>query len=297
MDIDKNIHIRVDGVMTANNSIPIDVLSRIANSLQHLIFDVAKYDLIDEEVIKLDNFKIELCGFKGGSAVPAFTYTRTTQIGIGIDLQKQKERVDESVAKILSIANTGEYNDLITLYPNPEARNAIVKDLFEFTNCVGNSKLSIVKDNLEPVYKVIKLKKTIADKLTTRIEPVENIELEPQTKLAKIKEGKRRTIIHVFDEKVTSTDFSPEVINYKGVQYLLRYPLRCKYDFVDNMVVIENEMLGIYAYGQSADEAEDMFNAEFHYIFERYNELPDEKLDSNVLFVKGVLNQIVKSRG
>jgi hypothetical protein len=106
----------------------------------------------------------------------------------------------------------------------------------------------------------------------------------------------RKKILQTYDEKVKAT-FDPEVINCQDYQYILKSPLRSSITEMDDKFVIENELLGIYSYGDTLDEAEEMFAQEFDYIYTRYNELDESKLSDEVKFLKSYLNQIVKSRG
>ena len=52
-------------------------------------------------------------------------------------------------------------------------------------------------------------------------------------------------------------------------------------------------MLDIVGTGQSIDEAEKNFSEEFHFIYQRYNELSDKKLGDRVKRIKTILNSLV----
>ena len=83
-------------------------------------------------------------------------------------------------------------------------------------------------------------------------------------------------------------------IVHKDRRYEFRYPLLCTMDTIDDGIIIENPMLGIYVQGCNPDEAENMFSEEFDYIFNRYNELPDKKLTDDIRTIKDFLNHILK---
>lgn len=301
MDLRKGISIRIEGEQTKNKTIPLDVLVKLATNLQELILEVAKLNLHDEKVIKLDNFKIELSGFKGGSAVPQFVFTRVDQSLLGVDIDKQQKQVSDKLAKIISISSTGHFTELKDEFPQPEGRNAVIKSLYGFINSVGNAPLSIVRDDMTPEYKIQRLSKQAMESLCveidkTTIEETSNLSV---IKLAKIEmkgEKGRKKILQTYDEKVKAT-FDPEIINCRDYQYILKSPLRSSFTEIEGNFVIENELLGIYAYGKNIDEAELMFAMEFDYIYNRYNELEESKLSDEVKFIKIYLNQIVKSRG
>ena len=94
-----------------------------------------------------------------------------------------------------------------------------------------------------------------------------------------------------FDEKVTG--YASDTIVYNNTVYKLRFPLRCKMEITDNKVVIENEILGIFAFGKNQEEAKKDFCEEFDYIYKRYNELPKEKLMKDVLSIRDFINYLV----
>ena len=93
------------------------------------------------------------------------------------------------------------------------------------------------------------------------------------------------------DEKIIQ--YAPETIVYNDTVYKLRFPLRCKMEITDNKVVIENEILGIFAFGKNQEEAKKDFGEEFDYIYKRYNELPKEKLMKDVLSIRDFINYLV----
>ena len=301
MDLREGISIRIEGEKTKNQTLPLDVLLKLASNLQELILEVAKSNLHDEQVIKLDNFKIELSGFKGGSAVPQFIFTKEHQSSLGVDVNKQQKQVSDKLAKIISISSKGHFTELKNEFPQPEGRNAVIRSLYGFINSVGNAPLSIVHEDMTPEFKIQRLSKKAMESLCVEIEKttIEEAPVLSVIKLAKIEvkgEQGRKKILQTYDEKVKAT-FDPEIINCKDYQYILKSPLRSSFAEIEGNFVIENELLGIYAYGENIDEAEMMFATEFDYIYTRYNELEESKLSEEVKFIKSYLNQIVKSRG
>ena len=161
--------------------------------------------------------------------------------------------------------------------------------------------MSIVDEKMNPEYKIHKFSKKAMEKLCVEIEEVKQVRSEDLSviRLAKIEEtGKRgpKKILQTYDEKISAT-FDPDVINCQASQYILKSPLRSSLTELDGKFIIENELLGIYSYGDSLEEAEEMFAEEFDYIFMRYNQLEESKLSEEVKFLKSYLNQIVKSRG
>jgi len=99
------------------NSLPIDVLIKISQHLQDLIANIAQYDLPADDLLNLDNFKIEIVDLKKGSAVPAFAFSQRSGNRIGQDCAGHRAFVNERFEKIAEIANTGDYKRLVELYP------------------------------------------------------------------------------------------------------------------------------------------------------------------------------------
>lgn len=301
MDLRRGISIRIGGEKTKHNTLPLEVLLKLATNLQELINEIAKCNLSTEEAIKLENFKIELSGFKIGSAVPEFIFTKEYQLSIGIDVDQQQKKVNDKLAKVISISSKGDFSELHNEFPKNEGRNAIVRSLYGFINSVGNAPLSIVDRDLNPEFKIQRFSKKAMESLCIEVDKPLDLKLEDQAviKLAKIKDtGKRggKKILQTYNEKIRAT-FDPEIINCKKHQYKLNSPLRSSLTEIEGSFIIENELLGIYSFGKTIDEAEEMFSEEFDYIYTRYNQLEESKLSDEVKFLKTYLNQIVKSRG
>lgn len=301
MDLINGISIRIDGDRTKYNTLPLDELLSLAKSFQSLIMDIAKSGLDDEDSFKLDNFKIELSGFKVGSAVPQFSFTHSHQLILGANIEEQQRKVNDKLCKVLTISSGRNFKELNEVFPCPENRNDVLRSLHGFTNSVGNASLSIVDKNLNPEYMIQKLSNKVMKALIVDIESEEKEESKEKsiTLLAQIKQrGKsgRRQIIKTYDNKIVPT-FDPDIINCSDGQYILKHPLRSKISEIDGKVVIENELLGIYSYGDNIDQAEEMFAEEFDYLFVRYNDLEDAKLTKDAKFIRDYLNQIVCNHG
>ena len=97
-----------------------------------------------------------------------------------------------------------------------------------------------------------------------------------------------------FDEKITG--YAPDTIVYNDTVYKLRFPLRCKMEITDNKVVIENEILGIFAFGKNQEEAKKDFCEEFDHIYKSLNGLPNNKLTKGALLMKDNINFMVMDK-
>lgn len=299
MAIIKKISIKIGGEVGKYNTLPVDYLVNLAKHLQDLIQDIANYDLPSDEPIDLNNFKLELSKFGKGSAVPTFIFTHNVQNTIITDVEMQREVVTEKFSELMSISDVGDYLQLRKQYPEPAKRNKITHSLYEFVNSVGDSPASILDNRNKPLYKIRPFQKNIHDKIITEIIKSEAEKKAPEKhiQLAKVEviEGKARPkVLELFDRKYNHVEYAPEVIVVGEKIYELRFPLLCTMETEEGQIRIENKMLGIYAFGSTPDEAELMFSEEFDYLFERYNELADNKLTEDVKAIKSFLNHIIK---
>mgnify|MGYP006203813401 FL=1 len=99
IDIEKGISLKIEGELGKNQTLSIDALIKIAESLQALILSIAKYELNKNETIDLNNFKLELNSFTKSSAVPEFVFTKKIQHTIS-DYQTQRAQVGNKLNQI-----------------------------------------------------------------------------------------------------------------------------------------------------------------------------------------------------
>lgn len=299
MSTNNKIAIKIEGEVGKYQTLSIDYLINLAKNLQNLIKDIANYDLPSEEAIDLNNFKLELTDFKKSSSVPVFGFTHNVQNTLQSNVRSQRELVSQKFGELMSISDKSSYLDLMKLYPEPNRRNKITDSLYGFITSLGTSPATILDDNFKPVYKIQPFKKELHDQIVTGIvkDNESKRKLEKHIQLAKVEiiEGKAKPkVLELFDKKYSQVLFSPEVIIIGDKIYELKFPLLCTMDTEEGVIIIENKTLGIYASGNSPDEAEDAFNEEFDYLYTRYNELSDKKLTDDVKAIKSFLNHIVK---
>src|SRR5690606_5608230 len=127
INLETGISLKIEGELGKYQTLPVDSLIKIAQALQELIISIAKYDLDANETIDLNNFKLELDGFTKSSAVPRFVLTPRIIHTIN-DADTQRKDVNKKVNDILSIATTGEYYKLKSMYPSASIRNEIVEN-------------------------------------------------------------------------------------------------------------------------------------------------------------------------
>ena len=300
IDLTKGFNIRVEGEIGKFNTLPIEHLVRLAENLQTLLQDIAKYQLEVDGAIDTSNFKVELAGFKIGSAIPEFIFTPRIKTVTSGDVFEQRKFVNTKFNSYLKIANEGNYSEIKKLIPQASIRNIIVEDFYNFATTFGNSPVSVVefkKGKISPIYKINKFKPEIKAKLITKISET-NLVKEEYEAVAKVKVIKRgneikRTTKDIFDTKHGEPGYATEIIVYNSISYILAFPLRCKLEKEDDYFVIQSEMLDLVGTGKTIDEAEINFSEEFDFVYKRYNQLSDNKLGDKLKRIKTILNSLV----
>lgn len=305
IDLNNGAFIEIGGELGQYNSLPIDTLIKIAQDLQELVNSLAKFDLPSTEPIDLNNFIIELVGFKKGSAVPKFAFTPRPENKTGIHWQVHRNTVNDKFEKLVEISNTGEYNKLIDLYPEPAKRNPIVENLYSFVNSFGSAPVSFVdydevNEKTTPLYKINRFKPAAKKDLIGEIKDVEGTDIETEDAVGRIKISKKggktkHKIINIYSGNKFSLEYSPVVIVSGEVKYSLKYPLRCLFKKEDDFFVIQSEMLGIIGTGLTEDEAEESFAEEFDFTYNRLNSLDASSLTNHNFLIKNILSQIVEN--
>ena len=201
IDLQKGISLKIEGELGKYQTLPIDFLIKIAESLQELVLSIAKYDIPTNESIDLNNFKLELSDYQKGSAIPSFVLTQRVQ-PVLTDYQNQRVEVSNRLNNLFDISDKGTYYDLRNLYPEPNIRNEMVEKLYCFTSSFNDSPVLIyergdVKDSIE-VYRPKKFKLAVKKRLIVEIKEPEIMKSEEKA-FASIKVtrrgGKRRNSI------------------------------------------------------------------------------------------------------
>lgn len=298
VEIKHDITFKIEGEMGKYNTLPIDALVKISQSFQNLIFSLAKHDIPDDEPIDLNNFKIELSGFKAGSAVPSYVYTqRLTPTLINFD--KQKQLVSDKLNVLLDIADKGSYSDLRKIYPEPLKRNEIVDNLYAFSNSFGDSPVSIFdKSNPDKKYKVVKFKPEQRNELLGTIKEIQE-ESKQEIRLGLVKISKKgdkekKLVQETYSVENHSLAYCLDEIDINNRKYIFHYPLVSIFEKEDDYYVIKNGQLDLIGTGENEYNAQKSFKEEFDYIFNRLNSLDDSNISKHLLRVKHILNDIVK---
>lgn len=298
VELKHDITFKIEGEVGKYNTLPIDILVKISQSFQELIFSLAKNDIPDDEPIDLNNFKIELSGFTSGSAVASYVYTQRI-IPTIIDFNKQKQLVSDKLNVLLGIADRGSYSDLRNIYPEPLKRNEIVGKLYDFSNSFGNSPVSISnKSNPDKKYKIVKFKKEQKTELLGTVKEIQE-DAEPELRLGLVKISKKgdkekKYVQETYPIENHSLAYCLDEIDINNRKYVFRYTLISIIEKEDDYYIVKNSQLDIIGTGESELNAQKSFNEEFDYIFNRLNSLDDSKISKHLLRVKYILTDIVK---
>jgi len=304
IDLNSGVFLQIAGELGEYNSIPIDTLIKIAKDFQELILTIAKHDLPEDEPLIKENFIIELVDFKKGSAVPKFAFSQRIENTTGFNWQENRKSVNEKFEKLIQISSMDNYDELNNLYPEDSKRIPIVNDLYNFANDFKDSPVSFVDYHEEdkkfiPLYKINKFKNSVRKELIVENKINEPARIEINEGVAKVKitttNGKTtKKIIDYYMQRNISLEYAPDVIIANNKTYILKYPLRCLFEKEDDFFVIQSEMLNIIGTGITEDEAEKSFSEEFDFVYQRFNNLGDDKLTNHNKLIKSIFNQIVK---
>lgn len=299
MDLEKGISFKIEGELGKYQTLPVDSLIKIAESFQNLILSIAKHDIASDNSIDYNNFKIELTDFTKSSAVPTFVFTNRIQ-NTTSDYKVQRGIINEKLTQLLTISNQGDYSKIKDCYSSTMSRNEIVENLYGFTNSFKNSPTTIFeKDNFSLNFKIKKFKTQVKNNLITKIINIEDEEKSEHTAIARVKvttTGKtsKNKIQEIISEKTHTIAYSPDVINIYDKQYIFHYPMHCSFTKEEDYYLIKNELIDITATGLTSDEAEQNFNEEFDFLYNRLNELDNSKLSKRLQNVKLAINLYIK---
>ncbi len=305
VDLNSGVYIEIGGELGRYNSLPVDVLAKIAKDFQNLIISIAKHTLSSDEFIDLNNFQLELTGFEKASAVPKFSYSSRAESKTGFQWESQRNSVNDNFNNVLQIANKGDYYELKKILPNSEARNPIVENLYSFTSNFKDSPVSFVDYNrktkkITPIYKINTFKEAAKKELITPIieidKEIDKTELEVVGFVKEFRKGEKTTqkrVIESFSDSNFTLGYAPKKITTPTCVYYLRYPLISSFQKENNYYVIKSEMLDIIGTGRDENEAKASFAEEFDFIYRRLNTLNDDQLTERNKLIKININNIV----
>lgn len=300
-NITNGIYIRVQGEDGKTQAIPWEVLKKMGDHLQNLIHNLAKYNSETVSNADKDSFTIELFDFKPGSAVPAFRLRKAPQISLFNP--DDQAFVAKELDEILQLNAENKFNKLNERIKDEVLREEIAKDLFGFTNASPHSPVAIVKPTKDhkfrKIYDVPKVKVSTYQSVVNNSNKVLQYKAPKQREeiVAKISfapKGIKKAKVEQLYGKNSEVGYSPREITSSKNSYVLHSPLSSRQYMEDKYYVIENDLMDLYATGETIDEAEINFNEEFDHKYQRLNELKDNELSERLIRAKTYLNLIVK---
>ncbi len=300
-DIVNGIYVRVGGAAGSTNGLSYPIIDKMFSHLQELVILLSLYELQSDAPPNPFEFQLELFDFKPGSAVPAFRIKPNPQQELHPILEEQRTIVADKFNQLFAFGNDGGYQKFFNPNGLPEVRHAIAEELFGFTISAGNSPISIVvpaangEQTFTEVYKVPKFTPEQSEYL---LKPKKRRRApeEPEEILGLIQRiGNRKRIIDLYENKDTTLSIAPITIALEKKTYELYFPLTCTVYKEDGNFVIQNEMLDLYAAGETLDEAEhDLYN-EFDESYQLLNSINDDNLSERLLRAKLIINTSIKS--
>ncbi len=301
-NIETGLAIKIEGELGEYQTLPIEYLIKIALSLQNLVNTIASSDISAAET-DLDNFKIELSGYKKSSAIPEFVLTPRVNLSLHDNALKQRNDIAGQVDSILEITNSGKFSRLIELYPDGN-RNGIIESVFDFTNSFDDSPTSFgtlnKKGEFIGSYSLHKLKKEAKQKLLLEIPEVKSFEApEEYSEFREIlvTRNKNKTsnkVINTIKKDGHSISYTPDFIIANNRKYIFNSSPVSLLQKEKDHYIIKNDLLDIYAVGETEAEAENDFAEEFDYLYQRLNSLSDTNLSDRFIAIKNFINYFVK---
>lgn len=258
---------------------------------EHHTFNISKARLKKELSIRIVD--LSFSSFQVGLSIDPFQ----TENSI-LTSTWRKDLIEEYKSDVIEVDyNSKLFIDKITKKYTPDERHLIYSSIIN-TSRSKNYDL-IITDKLKNEVGIVKpLTKSNEVILLPPIEKI-SVTSEPFETVAKIQVTERvgikpkSKILNIFNQSLATVHFDYEEIRHNDKVYKLKTPLSCKLEIEDDMVLIENAMLGIFAQGETEIEAQNMLFEEFDFIYTRYNELPEDKLSEDVILIRNILNSIV----
>lgn len=296
----EGVYVRVSGEAGSTNGLSWRILEGMFDHLQELITLLAKFELDSNRPPNLKEFDIEIFDFKHGSAVPAFRLKPPSPIlALFPDLEEQKTIVAQKFDDLMALANEGRYEQF---FPNdglPEVRYAIAEELNGFITSAGNSPISIVQPptangQINTLYEIKRFTKYQSDNL---LKPPSRRQKqdEPRLMLGLVRRtGHVNRVVDLYQSKDATLAIAPTQIVLENRIYHLTAPLNCTVHKEEDHFIVQNEILDLYAVGDTLDEAEHDLYHEFDASYTLLQSLPDDQLSERLIGAKGIMKAYIK---
>jgi hypothetical protein len=303
IDLQKELLIQVAGKEEENHTISWELLRKIGDNTQKLIDTLVKSST--EEGISTENTKLIFVGFFPGSAVPAWKLDEEPNLLFPV--KKAVKTLNNDFNFVLHSIDEGNFQQIADKYNEPSVKNEVINAVYDFSNSVGTKPFTIVKRDskditkFKPLAKVRKM--TIKQKglLTVKVDVAkENHSKEAVEAVGKFiisttaKGGTSKKLSHFYTQKEAVLSLTFDSIETDKRFYQLKGKLSFEITNDDKKsVVVENQLLDIYAQGSTMLEAEQDIFEQFDYTYRRLTEIEDKKLSRHLLDAKKYITLIV----
>ncbi len=310
LNLEEGIFIQIAGTIGQYNTLPIEILVKLMENMQSLLQNIAISCLDESQNIDLNQFKVELCDFRAGSAVPKLKFTpRFQQKIVAADFAAQRIVVIKELENLIkTAADPRKLNEYLRVrFKDVERRNNIVHQYHAFTNAAGNSPMAIVdlkaEGQVEPIYPIRRMTIGQRDALLVDIkqaEPITEHEMfYRKVQITRINgkiTGKSKILAEYMVNAATEISYSFDNIQYENNIYALHDRLHCKVERdEDDNYIIKSEMLDTFGKGETEEEAAKNFEQAFDSLYHSYKELNEQALNERQLRIKNLLNLLIKS--
>lgn len=303
IDLQKELLIQVAGKEEETHTISWELLRKLGDNIQKLIDTLVKSST--EEGISLEYTKLVFVGFFPGSAVPAWKLD--DEPNLLFPIKKAVKSLNNDFNFILHSIVEGNFQQIADKYNEPLVKNEVINAVYDFSNSVGTKPFTIVKrDSMDitkfkPLAKLrkmtIKQKDLLTVKTATANVSIEKDSVEAVGKFIisrTAKGGTSKKLSHLYTQKEAVLSLTFDSIETDKRFYQLKGKLSFEITNDDKKsIVVENQLLDIYAQGSTRLEAEQDIFEQFDYTYRRLTEIDDKKLSRHLLDAKKYITLIV----
>jgi len=303
ISLQEEILLQVDGEEEQQHTLSWELLKKIGDNTQTLIDILMKVSLQDN-IIPAELTKLIFVGFYPGSAIPSWRLPNYPNLLFPVE--KEIDQLNNDFSFVIGSLDSGNFQELADRYTEPSIKNLVVDAVYTFSNSVGTKPFRVVKrdasgSGFKEIAKIRKMTAEHKNKLYAKVS-IENkgqeesaIELIARVKKYTSKEGKKKDkIVESYPEKEAALAMKIDHIETEKRIYLLKGEQTFSWMQPDTKShVIENNLLDIYAFGNSFQEASADFYNQFDYTYQRLTNIEDAKLSKHLLEAKRFITLLV----
>lgn len=302
IDISTETVLRI-GAKESPHKISWDILREVGDRFQNLVQAIAKHSMSAGEYEDLGDVKLDFTGFYDGSPMPAFRLA-DEQAQTLFYSEKRKQNFLTDFSSVFANASKGNYQGVVDHYGSLEAKKEIIKSIYTFSHSAGDKPITIVKigksaNDYQDVLKIkaidndvikkLNLPKKVKDEVIHLGKSIDEFEL-----LRIGNRTHRRKRASISDANAITSIKVHEIPTSKGTIKLANTVL-FEVHPEGKGILIENEMLDIFAGGASLEDAKNELYSQFEHTYKRLKSLPKSKLGVGLANVKAYYQLIVKS--